>query len=135
MVSGLVRALPAACLFLFAGSPAAGQDLSGTVWMWEKPPPVASGLGVAAQTASLRFVDGNLIAFLGCNTAGGSYAYAADGSFHVTIGPATKMLCANPLYEQKFAQALEDATHLSRKDAALVLTNDSGAIVLRLLLH
>jgi heat shock protein HslJ len=78
--------------------------------------------------------EGKLEGHGGCNRFFGSYEFAVE---RIAIGPlgATRMACPEPVMERevRFLQALDDAKRFVRDRIDLVLTDEEGTPVARLI--
>ncbi len=119
-------------LALATTSGAGAAELAGSEWR-----PVEIGNLQVPPGAELfvRFAgEGKLEGHGGCNRFFGSYKIAVD---RVETGPlgATRMACPEPIMERemRFLQALDNARRFVRDRIDLVLTDEEGAPVARLI--
>lgn len=112
--------------FLIVALPTLGftEGIEGA-WVWTRGPLPTDGPGVSAKPADLTFARGNLQISLGCNFAVGSYVATGD-SLAITLGPHTKMLCANMEYEEDLLARLAKVTGFAVGAGTLTLRDANG---------
>ncbi|MGD2253300.1 MAG: META domain-containing protein [Anaerolineales bacterium] len=125
-----VMALLAGTLLAACGA-AGGLDLDGTGWELT----LLNGEALVPDTQiTLRFEGGDLHGSAGCNTYGGGYTLAQDGSLQVGPMAITEMYCMDPegVMDQEYAymQLLGSAAKASRDGDRLTLEDGAGASIL-----
>ena len=126
-IAGLVLALA-----LVVTTAASAAQLAGSEW---RPTEIGDIKVSAGSEMFVRFGgEEKLEGHGGCNRFFGTYKLAGD---RIEIGPlgATRMACPEPVMqsETRFLQALENARQFMRDRINLLLTDDAGNPVVRLI--
>ena len=121
----LASGLPAAA----GATPAAASAIEGPVWRLTRLRGLdEKALAALPDGATVRFVQGQVQGFGGCNRLAGSYTIDGD---RLTVGPlaGTMMACPEPAMavESAFSKALTGTLHFRIDDGNLMLTPESGS--------
>ncbi|MCZ7566636.1 MAG: META domain-containing protein [Burkholderiales bacterium] len=114
-----------------AGPAAAATPIEGTSWrLAGLAGPDADAFSGSSPAAFVRFQEGRVSGFSGCNNFTGSYTVAGD---RLTLGrlAGTMMACPDPAMalERAFHAALAGTVRYSVRGEELTLTGDSGAML------
>jgi len=109
------------------------SDLAQTVWAWLRTPadnPATPEPDV--EVASLSFSDDEILAFLGCNEAYGSWRIGNNGQVELHLGAKSKMQCFDGMYEEIFYAALDNVVRAKLIGDRLILLDKGGNQLLEL---
>lgn len=111
------------------GPPAIAAAIEGATWrLASLPGHDAAFLAAVPEGVTVRFADGALQAFAGCNRMRGAYTVAGD---RLTLGPmaGTMMACPPPIAEVENAvvRALAGTQRFAVAGDTLTLTSDTGS--------
>lgn len=108
-------------------------NLEGTEWRFVE---VAGASVPAAVVATLRVRGNHISGRAGCNSYGGSYRVADDGSVSFSQILSTKMACLEPAgamqVEHRIFELLPRVSRLESRDRELVLLDPEGQPLARL---
>jgi heat shock protein HslJ len=126
----IVAVVAAACGGGASPSPSAGStlpSLEGTTW---RAVLVRDTAPLADAPPTIRFEGGQAGGTTGCNTYGGAYQVAADGTFKIDSMIMTEMACDGPRGTQEGAviEILTAADRIELIDGQLKISGSAGSL-------